>query len=477
MKRLEKIQAFANRWLTVLTGDERPSVSTVVASLMQECQQLHFNHPDSSQFIGVTFTNEELKNKVAAIEDLELLGTLIDSQLRDLEIESSDWLRLALNKMEQLAKEAQGLFHGQIQTIKLISNNFGYGVMPKADEEIEQQLTINAHGQISLFAYNGFNKLLRFSKWKISQAAVQQLFQVFTEYFSHALPDIFVTDVGNWDLEIQNTQAETFYFSGSLFPQSVVLDFDLSYYIREILKRADLFIFDGQAVFNPINRITVAYQRQEQLLEAPDYGQMYQEELIIDRESSGIYYAQSLGDYYETTHRYIAKYAISSLLHFFGTQELFQKVLGDPPDVIPDLTVTRQYQIQINFADGSKQQISGDFDQNGLPQDWEEFISEAALLMNDFNLTEIFNPAIYLKKKRTEKDFIFCSVVFKGNEKSYHYLTDDPTLVVGDWVKVPIRNQGEVTVGKIVAIDYFTEADAPFPINKIKKIIGKQIES
>ena len=139
--------------------------------------------------------------------------------------------------------------------------------------------------------------------------------------------------------------------------------------------------------------------------------------------------------------------------------------------------MTRQYQIQINFADGSKQQISGDFDQNGLPQDWEEFISEAALLMNDFNLTEIFNPAIYLKKKRTEKDFIFCSVVFKGNEKSYHYLTDDPTLVVGDWVKVPIRNQGEVTVGKIVAIDYFTEADAPFPINKIKKIIGKQIES
>ena len=152
MKRLEKIQAFANRWLTVLTGDEWPSVSTVVASLMQECQQLHFNHPDSSQFIGVTFTNEELKNKVAEIEDLELLGTLIDYQLRDLEIESSDWLRLALNKMEQLAKEAQGLFHGQIQTIKLISNNFGYGVMPKADEEIEQQLTINAHGQISLFA-------------------------------------------------------------------------------------------------------------------------------------------------------------------------------------------------------------------------------------------------------------------------------------------------------------------------------------
>lgn len=480
MDRLQKIQAFSDKWLKVLTGDEASFLVTSIPCLVKECQELHFNHWEAIQFVGVSFTNEAIKNKIATIKDVELLGVLIDTQLTTLGTEVTEehinWLQLALKQLEQLSSEAQGLFRGQIQTIKMTSNNFGYGEMPDADEEIEQHLTIDSQGQIGLFAYNGFHKLLRFTKWKINQESVIDLFQVITEYFGHARPTIFATDVGSWEIEIQNMENETFYFSGSLVPQAVVLDIDLSYYIREMLKRSDLFIFDGQAVFKPINRIAVAYLRQEQRLEANDYGKIYQEELIIDRDSGGIYYSQSLGGYYESTRKYISKYAISSLLHFFGTQEIFNKTLGDPADVILDSTVTREYQIQIDFLDGSMRQISGDFDQNGLPQDWEDFICEVASLISEFNLTEIFNPEIYLKKKRTAKDYIFCRVVFKNNGKPYHYLTDDASLVVGDWVKVPIRNQGEIAVGEIVGIDYFTEADAPFPIEKVKKIIEKHIK-
>ena len=73
----------------------------------------------------------------------------------------------------------------------------------------------------------------------------------------------------------------------------------------------------------------------------------------------------------------------------------------------------------------------------------------------------------------TSDKYIFCKVQFKGSYKHYTYQADDETLAVGDVVDVPVGKNNDVAQARIVEIGYFDEYEAPFPIDKIKKIIGK----
>ncbi len=72
-----------------------------------------------------------------------------------------------------------------------------------------------------------------------------------------------------------------------------------------------------------------------------------------------------------------------------------------------------------------------------------------------------------------EKKIQFVSVAFKSGEKLYCYRADDDSLKVGDRVIVPTGCYGDINTAKIVRIEYCSAKDAPFPINKIKSIIGK----
>ena len=89
---------------------------------------------------------------------------------------------------------------------------------------------------------------------------------------------------------------------------------------------------------------------------------------------------------------------------------------------------------------------------------------------------EIFLPNKDSIQSRQGK-YIFCKVQFKDSYKSYSYRTEDETLAVGDVVDVPVGKNNDVAQAKIVEIGYFDEAEAPFPIEKIKLIIGKHIIS
>ena len=54
----------------------------------------------------------------------------------------------------------------------------------------------------------------------------------------------------------------------------------------------------------------------------------------------------------------------------------------------------------------------------------------------------------------------------------YSYRTDDSTLEVGDVVKVPVGKDNDIGYATIEEIGYFTEEDAPYPVDKTKLIIG-----
>ena len=87
---------------------------------------------------------------------------------------------------------------------------------------------------------------------------------------------------------------------------------------------------------------------------------------------------------------------------------------------------------------------------------------------------EIFAPINDDDQNKPDK-YIFCKVQFKGSYKSYTYRTEDKTLSVGDVVDVPVGRNNDIAQARIVEIGYFDEEEAPFPIERIKVIIGKHV--
>ena len=138
--------------------------------------------------------------------------------------------------------------------------------------------------------------------------------------------------------------------------------------------------------------------------------------------------------------------------------------MDDPND-------TKDYVITIEYKKGPKRIISGSFDKKGLPNGYADFIEEVADFMLFYGMGELFNSSLYNKTKRRNNEYIFCSVEFDGGNKSYYYLTDDDTIQIGDFVVVPVGHERRESVAEVVNIEYFEAHAAPYPVDKIKKIL------
>ncbi len=122
--------------------------------------------------------------------------------------------------------------------------------------------------------------------------------------------------------------------------------------------------------------------------------------------------------------------------------------------------------------DKSVETFSTPYNENFLPG-LTNFIEELKGIASDLT-AEIFSPPP-AEVVSAQGKYIFCKVQFKGSYKHYTYQTDDETLAVGDVVDVPVGKFNDVNQARIVEIGYFDEYEAPFPIDRIKKIIGKHI--
>lgn len=127
--------------------------------------------------------------------------------------------------------------------------------------------------------------------------------------------------------------------------------------------------------------------------------------------------------------------------------------------------------IELVRHDGSIENFETSYNENFLPG-MTNLMKEIQNCASDLT-AEIFSPSP--AEKKTEDKYIFCKVQFKGSYKHYTYRTDDETLSVGDVVDVPVGKNNDVATARIVEIGYFEEYEAPFPVDKIKKIIGKHI--
>lgn len=102
---------------------------------------------------------------------------------------------------------------------------------------------------------------------------------------------------------------------------------------------------------------------------------------------------------------------------------------------------------------------------------------------NDINEKELDIPS-FLKKENgdnsnenKEKAYYYLTVRYENyySNKEYNYISDDTSIKAGDRVLVDML--GELVIADVLKTAFYNKFDAPFPVNKTKKIIQKVDEN
>lgn len=478
MPDMKQIHDFAVKWCDKFRDQNINYIDLVDHFMADDCAALGFEmdcgHAFSEKYGQAANNYKALDRIIDDVTDIPLLGSAIYSQWRYfnhwaydaaeiLEPQNRAWFILALSRLALLSGENPFIFQGTLKKIRIVSNNICYGPMPDSDDEVEQHLTINDEGRVWFSGYNfghsgeGYEKA-RSKIFKIEKAATDRLLCAIAAYFGNEYDEIFATDIGNWEMELTNTEGTVYKFRGSLCADFDYEGIDLSDLVRDTVGMDDLYVFDGNCKPDVINRIALDYHR---------------EHLIIDRETETLEHIQNIGSGCKVSHKYEIEGGIESLLDDFDAEDLFSHIEGNPDDVVETPCETKDYRITINYKKNPQRVIEGSYDKNGLPDDFADFAETVFDFIRFYGMGEIFDPSVYGKVKRRQSEYIFCSVTFDEGYKSYYYLTNDDSIEVGDFVIVPAGKDNHEAVVEVVNIEYFNDENAPLPAEKTKRIIRK----
>lgn len=478
MPDMKQIHDFAVKWCDKFRDQNINYIDLVDHFMADDCAALGFEmdcgHAFSEKYGQAANNYEALDRIIDDVTDIPLLGSAIYSQWRYfnhwaydaaeiLEPQNRAWFILALSRLALLSGENPFIFQGTLKKIRIVSNNICYGPMPDSDDEVEQHLTINDEGRVWFSGYNFGHNGERYEKarsknFKIEKAATDRLLCAIAAYFGNEYDEIFATDIGNWEMELTNTEGTVYKFRGSLCADFDYEGIDLSDLVRDTVGMDDLYVFDGNCKLDVINRIALDYHR---------------EHLIIDRETETLEHIQNIGYGCKVSHKYEIEGGIESLLDDFDAEDLFSHIEGNPDDVVETPCETKDYRITINYKKNPQRVIEGSYDKNGLPDDFADFAETVFDFIRFYGMGEIFDPSVYGKVKRRQSEYIFCSVTFDEGYKSYYYLTNDDSIEVGDFVIVPAGKDNHEAVVEVVNIEYFNDENAPLPAEKTKRIIRK----
>lgn len=497
----KQIYDFALKWYNKFCDFNTDFVEIMNQSLADECDALGFVMDNGCAFskeVGNALNDYETLEKVIDdVTDISLLGSAIYSKWNAFhqsgntkdEIASFHhrmWFILTFQRLLLLIKVGPFLFKGELQKIRIVSNNCKFGPRLDMDEETEQRITINNEGRVWFSGYNDRcvdrkYKKLRSKTFKIEKQVADRIFSTISNYFKNGHEEIIATDVGLWWLELTNTEGITYQYSGPLCVKLKYNGINLSDLIREATDMDDLFVFDGDANIDRINKITIDYRKiiQKKTYEGQEGRKLenficeHTERLVIDRETNVLEHIQNMGTKCKITHKYEVEGGIEELLEDFDSEDLFSYTEGNPADVIEIPSEKKEYTIRIDYKSGLKRVLNGTYDQKGLPQDFSYFMESIRDFMHDYGKADIFDPAIYDKRRRCQSEYIFCKVTFEDGYRKYYYLTDDESIQIGDLVMVPVGEDNHQSLVEVVDIDFFTKENAPFPIEKTKYILYK----
>lgn len=380
--------------------------------------------------------------------------------------------------VENRDREELPIFCGTLKKIRIDSNNVCYGPCPLEDEETEQHLTINDQGRVWLTRLAFGGKTIERKNFKIDAKVARNLLNAYRERFSQERDIYFVTDIGCWEMIFTNEEGRKFRYRGSLTEEAGTAVKGLSEMTRLATGRDDLFVFDGCP--DRIDTLKVEYERETRIKPkglpegtACDYATWnYSEILTIDRATETLTNHIQFADQCSVTNTYHVEDGISSLLDELWPK-MFDDVPGNPPDVIDDPVNQQKYKITVITKHGDEKVVEGSFDKLGLPEEYPEFIEKIYDFMSFYGIGELFERSSYERTKRRTSDYIFCDVEFEAGGKTYCYLADDDSYEVNDTVLVPAGPDNHEALVRIVAKNYYSAEDAPFPVDKAKHIIKR----
>lgn len=355
MADIRQVHGFAVKWCDKFLDQKTNYIELIDHYMADDCDALGFKmdcgNAFSERYGNAVYDYEELNKVIDQVNDIELLGSAIYSKWRYfnhwaytgeeiLEFENRSWFILALSRLVILSEENPFVFEGTPKKVRIVSNNICYGPCPEPKDEVEQHLEINAEGRVwfSAYAYGqGFGKheMSRTKKYIVEKEVAEKVLNAVAVYFSHEYVEFFATDIGDWQMEITNTDDKIFKFSGSLCADFEVDGTDLSDLIRDSLGMDDLYVFDDNCKPDKVNRITVNYHRVTRIKpkqpsrDKSEYVTLdYTEQLIIDRKSETIEHIQNIGTGCVVSRKYKVEDGVESLLDDLDADVLFDNVTG-----------------------------------------------------------------------------------------------------------------------------------------------------
>ena len=135
--------------------------------------------------------------------------------------------------------------YSKLQKATIKSNNVGFGPMAEPLEEVEQRLTISRCGRVWFSAYSYGGTRLRKKQVWLGKERACCLLHVIGTYFCSCEELSLATDIGMWEMRLQDIDGAATKFVGSLCCAFQVEGRDLSTIIREELGMRALFLYDG----------------------------------------------------------------------------------------------------------------------------------------------------------------------------------------------------------------------------------------
>lgn len=492
------IYAFAKYYFNIYRNPKATNIQ-VEEGFADKCFSLGFQMDSGNSFcekyLHAFNDAEELDKIIEEIDDPQFLGTAIFSQWRyithwsycshPLDPEYRPWFICAFGRLMAITAEDNALpfvFFGNVKKVKIHSNDVCFGYCPKEGDEIEQHLTITEDGRVWLTRY-AIKENLNFADYKKTE---QKQFQIepekakfllskFTQYFRDEYEMSFATDVGSFEMWIDDDEGKKAYFIGPLISEFVVDGYDLSQLVRDTLNDQSLLVFDGNN-YEKIKRITIDYRFTSVIIPADDSIDIkweYKDHLIIDRQTETIEDTLQLAEQCDVTRKYHVADGVSSFLDDFDIDTLFTEFYEPEADVLPSPEGTAEYEVKVEFYRQEPRIISGKYDKQGLPKDWPEFIESLYDFISFYGFGEMFDKKQYEKTYRKKNDYIFLSVKFGDYGKPYYYLTDDDSIQIGEQVVVPVGDEGAERIVRVSKKQYFQADNVPMSLEKVKSIIGR----
>lgn len=342
-----------------------------------------------------------------------------------------------------------------------------------SETEDLQVLTIEIGGDISVVKYAYDYRKSNFVivdqyDYEIDPKRAFYVIDILEEYFSENLYFPVSMDGPHFILE--------FYYNDGQNPRSYRFDLldddELSRIVRQFLQNYDLFVFDGKKNYDHIEEIIINYHRTIKI--ENDDGTSYRgikEKLLVDRETVKI--SRILEDGTKVDFSCILPDKLENFLEFLENAEVFYYIEDREGELFYDLDDKNFYELRLAYGNKGTITTNGTYDKRNLPYFYNIFVRNLTEILGDAAIPDILDPNVYGKIVRSGSDYIYLSVEFSPDGKSYYYRTDDDSIKVGDKVVVAVGNHGRETIAEVVDIEYFDYESLPFPLEETKVVIKK----